>query len=156
MLSIEQLHFQFSNQSVASSTHATLNNSQHESWLFIEHLFLKKGESLLVLGDNASGKSALAQILAGEITQYHGNVNINEKFTTLSFELEAKTLAQDRLNDRSNFMAEGIDNGRTAFDIIIDEKPFIETDLDEVVALLAITYSKSLSKYYLLEKHAKY
>lgn len=122
MLSIEQLSFELSNQSELS----------------IEKLSLKQGESLLVLGDNASGKSVLAQILAGEITDYQGSVALTEKFTTLSFELEAETLAQDRLNDRSDFMEEGVDNGRTALEIIIDESDFLQKDLDEIVALLAI------------------
>jgi len=122
MLSIEQLNFQLSNQSQLS----------------IEKLFLKQGESLLVLGDNASGKSVLAQILAGEITDYQGHVVLAEKFTTLSFELEAQTLEQDRMNDRSDFMEEGVDDGRTALEIIIDDKPFSPEDLDEIVNLLVI------------------
>ncbi len=122
MLSIKQLHLPLS------------NNSQ----LSIPHLSLKQGESLLVLGDNASGKSVLAQILAGEITNYQGSVDLTEQFTTLSFELEAKTLEQDRLNDRSNFMEVGIDNGRTALEVIIDDKPFLQQDLDETIALLSI------------------
>jgi len=122
MLSIEQLHFQLSNQSE----------------LFIDKLSLNKGESLLVLGDNASGKSVLAQILAGEIKDYQGNVLLTEEFTTLSFELEAATLEQDRLNDRSDFMEEGVDNGRTAVEIIIDDNDFLQQDLDEIVSLLAI------------------
>jgi len=126
MLSIEQLHFQFSNK------------SPNQSSLFIPELSLKQGESLLVLGDNASGKSVLAQILAGEITDYQGRVVLNAKFTTLSFEIEAETLAQDRLNDRSDFMEEGVDNGRTALEIIIDGNIFSQAELDEVVTLLAI------------------
>ena len=122
MLSIENLHFLLSNNSSLS----------------IEQLGLKQGESLLVLGDNASGKSVLAQILAGEITNYQGSVQLTEKFTVLSFELEAQTLEQDRLNDRSDYMEEGIDHGRTALDIIIDEKPFLQHELDELIALLGI------------------
>ncbi|MCP4987082.1 MAG: ATP-binding cassette domain-containing protein [Colwellia sp.] len=122
MLSIEQLFFEFPNQSELS----------------IDELYLKQGESLLVLGDNASGKSVLAQILAGEITDYQGRVALTEKFTTLSFELEAETLVQDRLNDRSDFMEGGVDNGRTAFEIIIDGNDFLQIELDEIVALLAI------------------
>jgi len=122
MLSIEQLHFPLSN----------------DSSLSIQQLSLKKGESLLVLGDNASGKSVLAQIMAGEITNYQGSVSLTEKFTTLSFELEAQTLAQDRLNDRSDYMTGGVDNGRTALEIIIDDNAFLPEDLDEIIALLAI------------------
>jgi len=122
MLSIEQLNFQLSNKSQLS----------------IPQLFLKQGESLLVLGDNASGKSVLAQILAGEITDYQGSVVLTEKFTSLSFELEAETLEQDRQNDRSDFMEEGVDNGRTSLEIIIDDKPFLQHDLDEIVCLLVI------------------
>jgi len=122
MLSIEQLNFQLSNQSQLS----------------IPQLSLKQGESLLVLGDNASGKSVLAQILAGDITDYQGSVVLTEKFTTLSFELEAETLEQDRQNDRSDFMEEGVDNGRSALEIIIDDNTFLQDDLDEIVSLLVI------------------
>lgn len=126
MLSIEQLHFQFSGKSPSNSP------------LSIPQLSLKKGESLLVLGDNASGKSVLAQIMAGEITNYQGSVALTEKFTILSFELEEQTLEQDRLNDRSEFMEEGQDNGRTALEIIIDGTPFLQKDLDEIITLLVI------------------
>jgi molybdate transport system ATP-binding protein len=122
MLSIEELHFELSNKSPLS----------------IPNLSIKQGESLLVLGDNASGKSVLAQILAGEIKGYEGSVALTGKFTTLSFELEAETLAQDRQNDRSDFMEEGVDNGRTALEIILDDNPFLQHDLDEIVILLAI------------------
>ncbi len=122
MLSIENLHFQLSNQ----------------SQLVIDQLSLKQGESLLVVGDNASGKSVLAQILAGEISDFQGQVTLTERFTTLSFELEAHTLAVDRLNDRSDFMEEGVDHGRSALQVIVDEQPYVQTELDDIVALLAI------------------
>ena len=109
MLSIEQLHFQLSSKSPNMSPNSLPNyspsKSPNESSLSIEQLSLEKGESLLVLGDNASGKSVLAQILAGQITNYQGSVTLTEKFTTLSFELEAQTLAQDRLNDRSDYVS---------------------------------------------------
>ncbi|RHW77393.1 molybdate ABC transporter ATP-binding protein ModF [Colwellia sp. RSH04] len=122
MLSIKQLTFELANQ----------------SQLTIDKLSLEQGESLLVLGDNASGKSVLAQILAGDITDYQGEVHLTETFTTLSFELEAETLAVDRLNDRSDFMEEGIDHGRSALDVIIDDKPYQSDDLADVTSLLAI------------------
>ena len=142
MLSIEQLHFQLSSKSPNTSPNSLPNDSPskspNESSLSIEQLSLEKGESLLVLGDNASGKSVLAQILAGQITNYQGSVTLTEKFTTLSFELEAQTLAQDRLNDRSDYMDGAVDNGRTAREIVIDDNPFLQSDLDGIVALLAI------------------
>ncbi len=122
MLSIEQLNF-------------TLSNS---SQLIIPHLSLKQGQSLLVLGDNASGKSVLAQILTGDISNYQGKVVLTEQFTTLSFELESQTLEQDRLNDRSDLMEVGLDNGRTAREIIIGDKSFSPKDFDDVIALLSI------------------
>jgi molybdate transport system ATP-binding protein len=119
---VENLHYQFSN----------------DSQLSIEKLILKQGQSLLVLGDNASGKSVLAQILAGQISEFQGSVFLTDNFTTLSFELEALTLEQDRLNDKSDFMAEGIDKGRTALEIIIDDNTYSSIDLDDIVSLLAI------------------
>jgi len=122
MLSIEQLHFPLTNKLPLS----------------IAKLSVKQGESLLVLGDNASGKSVLAQILSGDIKGYEGSVVLTGKFTTLSFELEAETLEQDRLNDRSDFMEEGVDDGRTALEIIIDDNAFSQNDLDEIISLLAI------------------
>ncbi|TPH18109.1 molybdate ABC transporter ATP-binding protein ModF [Litorilituus lipolyticus] len=122
MLLIEHLSFQLSNNALLS----------------IPELSLTQGESLLVLGDNASGKSVLAQILAGNICNYDGKVSITEKFTTLSFELEAETLAVDRLNDRSDFMEEGVDHGRSAREIILDDKSYTPEELDEVISLLAI------------------
>ena len=138
MLSIEKLHFQLSSKSPNSLPNTSPVKPPNKSSLSIEQLSLEKGESLLVLGDNASGKSVLAQILAGEITNYQGSVTLTEKFTTLSFELEAQTLAQDRLNDRSDYMEGAVDNGRTAREIIIDDNPFLQKDLEEIVALLAI------------------
>ena len=67
----------------------------------------------------ACGKSMLAQILAGQISEFQGIVFLTDNFASLSFELEALTLEQDRLNDKSDFMAEGIDKGRTAIEVII-------------------------------------
>ncbi len=122
IISIEKLRCQLSNDLLLS----------------IEKLTLEQGQSLLVLGDNASGKSVLAQILAGEIDDFQGSVFLTDSFTTLSFELEAQTLEQDRQNDRSDFMEEGLDNGRTAREIILDKKTFSATDLDQIVSLLAI------------------
>ena len=55
--------------------------------LTIEQLTINQGDSYLVVGDNASGKSILVQILAGCIKDYQGKVQLTERHTSLSFEL---------------------------------------------------------------------
>ncbi len=117
MLNVSGLHYQLDD----------------DTKLTIDHLSLKSGESLLIVGDNASGKSALAGIFSGRIKNYQGVVSLCEKTTSLSFELEAETLEYDRLHDKSEDIEGGIDWGRNAKQII-GEGP----ELDDIVKLLAI------------------
>lgn len=113
-----------------------------EQHLEIKELTVTKGQSLLVVGDNASGKSVLAQILSGAISDYQGNVNFNVTVASLSFELEAQTLAFDRKNDDSEFTPGGVDLGRTAKQVILqldksEEVPETE-QFNSLMNLLAI------------------
>jgi len=106
--------------------------------LLIDNLILEKGESLLVVGDNASGKSILVQILVGEHNDYTGDVKVTANFASLSFEIESQTLAEDRENDRSDYLAQGVDMGRTAQEVICAEFPDNSAVLSGIIKLLSI------------------
>ncbi|HEY5715566.1 MAG TPA: ATP-binding cassette domain-containing protein [Psychromonas sp.] len=130
MLHISNLYYQFNNKQ--------LNNNLT---LTIEQLSLAKGESLLVVGDNASGKSLLAQILLGSIEGYQGTVRLTEKYSSLSFELEAVTLEYDRLHDDSEYVEGGVDWGRSARQVICQDESdnsAVTDDFEQIVTLLAI------------------
>jgi len=86
--------------------------------LNIESLCLEQGQSMLFCGDNASGKSLLAQIIAGEIINYHGEINRPQNIALVGFSVEDEILAIDRHLDDSEFIEGGIDWGRSAGDLI--------------------------------------
>lgn len=114
-----------------------------EQAIDIENFHLAQGQSLLVLGDNASGKSVLAQILLGEIKNYRGQVNLSDKIAGVGFDLEEKTLDYDRRHDNSEFIEGGIDWGRNAEQIITEDIPADElvinkSHFDYVIELLDI------------------
>ncbi len=95
--------------------------------LYLQDLHLPSGESLLICGDNACGKSLLGQLIKGEFGQplaASDIININSPSTIelISFDVEETILAIDRYNDDSENIEGGIDWGRTAFDIIGDSE----------------------------------
>ncbi|MEH6453745.1 MAG: ATP-binding cassette domain-containing protein [Psychromonas sp.] len=113
--------------------------------LNIERLTINQGESYLVVGDNASGKSILVQILAGGIKDYDGVVELSDSHMSLSFELEEQTLEYDRANDDSEYLDGGVDWGRNAKQVIcqganhkVIDDTGIEAELENIVTLLDI------------------
>lgn len=101
--------------------------------LNIDNLILESGQSMLFCGDNASGKSLLAQIIADEISSSSGQINRPEKIALVGFSVEDEILAIDRYLDDSEFIEGGIDWGRSAGDLIGDSEL-----AQEVISLLAI------------------
>lgn len=91
------------------------NNQQQ---LQIDELKLANDSSMLICGDNASGKSLLARIISGELTPDTGEVITPPKIATVSFSVENDVLAQDRHDDDSETAEGGIDWGRSAGDMI--------------------------------------
>ena len=86
--------------------------------LNIEKLTLEPGQSMLFCGDNASGKSLLAQIIAGEICATKGDIKRPDNIALVGFSVEDEILAIDRYLDDSEFIEGGIDWGRSAQDLI--------------------------------------
>ncbi|NRA83589.1 MAG: molybdate ABC transporter ATP-binding protein ModF [Gammaproteobacteria bacterium] len=107
--------------------------SNNQLQLQIEKLELPPGQSLLICGDNASGKSLLARVISGEITPSSGKIITPKNIATVSFTLEEQVLAQDRHDDDSETIAGGIDWGRSAKSMIGDGEQF-----DTIVELLQI------------------
>lgn len=110
-------------------------SSNNQLQLKIEYFELPDGESLLICGDNASGKSLLARIIGGDIIADCGEVICPDKVATVSFSLENEALAQDRHNDDSECIAGGIDWGRSAEQIIGSGDKF-----NQIVELLQIEH----------------
>ena len=113
--------------------------------LNIEQLTINQGESYLVVGDNASGKSILVQILTGCIKDYQGEMQLTDSHTSLSFELEAQTLEYDRLHDDSEYLDGGVDWGRNAEQVICQDlskqnisKASYQAEFNHIVTLLDI------------------
>jgi len=86
--------------------------------LIIDDLTLNNGQSMLFCGDNASGKSLLAQIISGDIAITHGSIESSDNIALVGFSLEHDILAIDRHLDDSEFIEGGIDWGRSAGDLI--------------------------------------
>lgn len=86
--------------------------------LQVEQLELAANQSMLICGDNASGKSLLAQIISGDIKPESGQVVTPENIASVSFALENNMLAEDRHNDDSENIDGGIDWGRSAREMI--------------------------------------
>lgn len=86
--------------------------------LEIEKFELAATESVLICGDNASGKSLLAQIISGDIKADSGEIICPDHVAAVSFSLESDVLAQDRHDDNSEAIEGGIDWGRSAGEMI--------------------------------------
>lgn len=93
----------------------------NQQLLIIENLSLTQGNSLLICGDNASGKSLLGQLIKGPLNfPIKGTVDIirPENIELVSFTTENDILSVDRDNDDSEHIEGGIDWGRNAGEII--------------------------------------
>jgi len=106
--------------------------------LSIDNISLTVGESMLICGDNASGKSLLGQLIADQNTMslmVHDKVDIvrPKHIELVSFDVEDTILAIDRYNDDSENVEGGIDWGRSAKDLIGQHDLALQT-----IKLLAI------------------
>ncbi|NRA53293.1 MAG: molybdate ABC transporter ATP-binding protein ModF [Gammaproteobacteria bacterium] len=110
----------------------TLTN-KNQLLLQIDHLTLAANQSMLICGDNASGKSLLAQVISGDIATEPGQVVTPEHIASVSFALENNLLSQDRHNDDSEAVDGGIDWGRSARDMIGSS-----IIVDQIIELLQI------------------
>ena len=95
--------------------------------LNLTNLELQEGESLLICGDNACGKSLLGQLIKGVSHQPLATsdiLNLDRPSTIelISFDVEETILAIDRYNDDSENLEGGIDWGRTALEVIGDSE----------------------------------
>ena len=91
---------------------------EQQQLLDIEHLSLQAGQSMLLCGDNASAKSLLAKVIAGDVANYQGQLTVCDKVSLLSFDVESTLLAQDRYNDDSENISGGVDWRRSVSEII--------------------------------------
>ena len=92
---------------------------QHRK-LIIEQLTIHPTEFWVVVGGNGSGKSALAQALAGEIPCYAGEYqNTFSRIALLSFEQQQKIITQI-FKDRNNDTVSPDDFGLTARQVILN------------------------------------
>jgi len=107
------------NIKLTSNTNAPSN----DLLLSIDNIALPEGESMLICGDNASGKSLLGQIMADQacvsLTAHDVIVlKCPKNVELVSFDVEDTILAIDRNNDDSEHIEGGIDWGRSAGEII--------------------------------------
>ncbi|WP_294088308.1 molybdate ABC transporter ATP-binding protein ModF, partial [uncultured Actinobacillus sp.] len=92
---------------------------QHRK-LIIDQLTIRSAEFWVVVGSNGSGKSALAQALAGEIPCYIGKYqNTFSRIALLSFEQQQKIITQI-FKDRNNDTVSPDDFGLTARQVILN------------------------------------
>ncbi len=92
---------------------------QHRK-LIIDQLTIRSAEFWVVVGGNGSGKSALAQALAGEIPCYIGEYqNTFSRIALLSFEQQQKIITQI-FKDRNNDTVSPDDFGLTARQVILN------------------------------------
>lgn len=98
-------------------------NLDSNNRLLLNNIQLNKGQSLLICGDNSSGKNVLGTLIYEQPSIKLDNddqVNIvrPKHIEWVSFTSEETILADDRYNDDSEFIEGGIDWGRNAGDII--------------------------------------
>ena len=105
--------------------------------LRIDNWFLSEGKSALICGANGSGKSVFAQLLSGKLSSASGEIQFSrpDKLASVSFELEAEILAEDRYHNDSEFMEGGVDHGRVAREIIGNGE-----NLTSICDLIGISY----------------
>ena len=103
-ISIKNLHFPIS----------------QERSLTIDRWLLLEGQSALICGANGSGKSIFAQLLSGNLNAATGEILFShpDKLASVSLELEAEILAEDRYQNDSEFIEGGLDHGRISREII--------------------------------------
>lgn len=105
--------------------------------LQLDSLIIEQGQSLLFCGDNASGKSLLAQIIAGEIEPTSGHITRPDTIALVGFSVENEILAVDRYFDDSEYAEGGIDWGRTAGDLIgqseLASQIIAQLDIDDLI-----------------------
>jgi molybdate transport system ATP-binding protein len=107
------------NIQIASTTNSTGNTPL----LSIDGISLSVGESMLICGDNASGKSLLGKLISDQTTMSLTASNVisidrPNHIELVSFDVEDTILALDRYNDDSENMNGGIDWGRSAGELI--------------------------------------
>ena len=91
--------------------------------LSLDNIELNQGQSLLICGDNACGKSLLGELIANQLSttltpQDIIKIKRPQHIELVSFNSEETILADDRKNDDSENIEGGIDWGRSAGDII--------------------------------------
>jgi len=120
-ISIKNLHFQ----------------ANPELALRIDNWMLADGQSALVCGANGSGKSVFAQLVSGRLRAASGEIMFSrpDKLAYVGVELEAEILAEDRYHNDSEFIEGGLDQGRTAREIIGSGQ-----NLESVCRLIGISY----------------
>lgn len=112
-------------------------SSDNSPTLNVENITLTRGDSLLICGDNACGKSLFGEAINDSIKN-STDVNIIDierppHIELVSVDVEESILAIDRYNDDSENIEGGVDWGRTAGQIIGDTTAAIE-----VITLLGI------------------
>ncbi len=106
--------------------------------LLLNNIQLNQGESLLICGDNASGKTFLGELISNQSSIQSGigdqvDITRPKHIELVSFDVEETILADDRYNDDSEDIEGGIDWGRSAGDIIGNND-----NAKETIALLGI------------------
>ncbi len=121
-------------QIIVKNLHFQINEKRS---LKIDDWTLPSGKSALVCGPNGSGKSVLAQVLCGKLKPDSGHVQFDkpDKTAWVSFELEEEILAEDRYHNDSEFLEGGLDQGRSAQEIIGEGE-----GLQQICNLIGITY----------------
>ena len=105
----------------------------HAFTLKIPEWSLKKGESWLICGPNASGKSLFGELLLNQI-DFTGeryvcaDASRDGGIAIVSPGLDEEIFEEEKRNDDSEFMEGGFDPGRTALEIIYDRNRSVDID----------------------------
>lgn len=80
-------------------------------------LIIHKSQQWVILGSNGSGKSALAQLIGGQLKPTSGTRAVPNKVETITFEVVTEILDHERYLDNSNTCG-GFDQGTLARDFV--------------------------------------
>lgn len=120
-------------QALISIKNCTITDVKSKDIQYVSNInwTMNEGEQWIVTGSNGGGKSAFASAIGGTLNILPQNIDessfyfnkFKDSTASVSFELAAKLIQEERENDEGEFIEGGIDIGRTPRNFIFEAMP---------------------------------